>query len=265
MAYKLLAIDIDDTLLNDDLEISLENHDALIYAQQKGVKIVLCTGRTLESIKKYIDIIDGYVHDDYVIVFNGSIITTAKGDLIFRKVIEKDILTELIDISRIENIDIQIYDDQQIYSERYTERIKEYETLSGVKINIIEDLKVKDISLKVLYNCNDTNKLDKIKKIIEDKFGDNVFVFYSKNNYLEVLSNEGNKGIALEYLANYLDIKQNEVLAIGDSENDIYMIKYAGLGVCMKNGRESVKQYADYITNNTNNENGVAEVIKKFI
>lgn len=265
MAYKLLAIDMDDTLLNDELEISPENHDALRYAQEKGVKIVLCTGRTLESVRKYIDFIDGYLYDDYVIVFNGSIITTAKGDIIFRKVIGKDILADLIDISRSENIDIQIYDDQNIYSEGYTERTKDYERFSGVKIKILDDLKVKDMSIKVLYNSCDTDKLDKVRKRIEEKFGEKVFVFYSKSNYLEVLSNEGNKGIALRYLAEYLKIDNNEVMAIGDSENDTYMIQYAGLGICMKNGRESVKQYADYITHHTNNENGVAEAIRKFI
>lgn len=265
MAYKLIAIDMDDTLLNDRLEISEENHAALRYAQEKDVKIVLCTGRTLESIRKYVDIIDGYVHDDYVIVFNGSIITTSKGDMIFRKVVEKDILNGLIDISRSENIDIQLYDEQFIYTEKYTERTRSYEALSGIKIDILDDLKTKDMSIKVLFNCIDPAKLDKVKKIIEKVYGDRVFVFYSKPNYLEVLSNEGNKGIALAYLANYLNINQNEVIAIGDSENDSYMIQYAGLGVCMKNGRDSVKQFADYITENTNNENGVAEVIMKFI
>lgn len=265
MAYKLLAIDMDDTLLNDDMEISTENHDALRYAQESGVKIVLCTGRTLESIRKYIDFIDGYLYDDYVIVFNGSIITTASGDMIFRKAVEKDILHELIDISRSENIDIQLYDDQYIYSEKYTELIKGYEKLSGVKVQILDDLKTKEMSLKVLYNSYDISKLERVKELIKLKFDDRVFVFYSKSNYLEVLSNEGNKGIALKYLAEYLKINQNEVIAIGDSENDIYMIQYAGLGVCMKNGRESVKQYADYITQHTNNEDGVAEVIKKFI
>lgn len=265
MIYKLLAIDMDDTLLNDELEISRENHEALTYAHEKGVRVVLCTGRPIESVRKYIDLIDQYLQDDYVIVFNGSIITTAKGDMIFRKVIGKELIDKLVDISRSENVDIQLYDEKHVFAEKYSERIKEYEDLSGMKINIIEDLKAKEMSIKILFNCNDTTKLDRVKKIIEEKLKDQVFIFYSKSNYLEVLSNEGNKGIALEYLANYLNIKQEEVIAIGDSENDIYMLQYAGLGVCMYNGRESVKQYADYITKNTNNENGVAEAIRKFI
>jgi hypothetical protein len=265
LSYKLLAIDLDDTLLNDNLEISRTNLDALKYALDKGVKLVLCTGRPTQSVSKYIEAIEGYGSEDFAIVFNGSIITSAKGEVIFRKYINKELLEKLVDIGRAEDVDIQIYNDRELLVEKYTNRIKDYENLSGMKAKHIEDLKNEQMSIKVLYNCTDTSKLDRIKAKIECELKNEVFVFYSKKAYLEVLCNEGNKGIALEYLANKLSITREQVIAIGDSENDIYMLEFAGLAICMKNGRETVKAIADYITQNTNNENGVAEAIYKFI
>jgi len=265
LSYKLIAIDLDDTLLNDELEISTKNLEALKYAANKGVKIVICTGRASNSVKKYIDIIEDYGSEDFIIVFNGSIITSSQGEIIFKKIIKKELLHKLVDIGRKEDVDIQIYNNDDLYVEKYTDKIKEYEILSGTKANVIDDLKNEETTLKVLYNCDDTTKLDKIKEEIETLYSSEVFVFFSKKNYLEVLCNEGNKGIALEYLANLLALTRKEVIAIGDSENDIYMIEYAGLGVCMKNGRESVRNIANYVTENTNNENGVSEVIYKFI
>lgn len=263
--YKLIAIDLDDTLLNDKNEISNENLEALKYAKSKGVKIVICTGRPTLSTSKYIEIIEDYSLEDYFIVFNGSIITSKAGHTIFRKVINKDLLHKLIDFGRNEDVDIQIYDEKNIFVERYSSGIQDYENNIALKATMINDLKEKDMTVKVLYNSNDKIKLERIKTEIEKQFKNEVFVFYSRPNYLEVLSHEGNKGIALEYLADYLGINQKDVIAIGDSENDSYMIKYAGLGVCMKNGRESIKDIADYITERTNLENGVAEVIRKFV
>lgn len=265
LSYKLIAIDLDDTLLNDNVEISTANLEALKYASSKGVKIVICTGRATNSVKRYIEQIESYENEDFVIVYNGSIITSSKGDVIFKKYINKELIDKLVDIGREEDVDVQLYDDNILIVERYSDRIKEYEFLSGTTANVVEDLKNENMTVKILYNCTDTIKLDRIKEKIKLECKNEVFVFYSKKTYLEVLSNECNKGIALEYLTNLLELTNDQVIAIGDSDNDIYMIEYAGLGVCMKNGRESVKKIANYITEKTNNESGIAEVIYKFI
>lgn len=263
--YKLIAIDLDDTLLNENNEISKGNLEALNYAKCKGIKIVICTGRTTKSVEKYTYQIDGYNEEDYIIVFNGAVITSNTGRIIFRKTINKDLLDQLIDIGRNENVAIQIYDDHQFYVEGYTQEVEDYEKNIGLKSVSIKDLKEKEMTIKLLYNSNNISKLLKIKETIANELGNKVFAFFSKPNYLEVLTNEANKGLAVEFLASHLKINKEETIAIGDSENDIYMIQYAGIGVCMKNGRDAVKKTADYITKNNNNEDGVAEVIYKFI
>lgn len=266
MSYKLIAIDMDDTLLNEELEISEENLEAISHAHRKGIKVILCTGRPTDSVVKYLNRYPILRQQDYFIAFNGAvIISVINNNIMFKKEIPKHILDKLIDIGYKENVDIQLYSDKDLYVSRYTERTKSYEKLSGIKSTLITDLKDIESSIKVLYNCWDVIKLENIKTEIETTFKEDLNVFFSKKCYLEVLEKNANKGLALEYISNQLNINPEEVIAIGDSENDLYMINYAGLGVCMKNGRETIKQKAQYITKNDFNNSGVAEVIYKFI
>lgn len=265
LKYKLIAVDLDDTLLNDNQEISRENHDALIRAQSMGIKLVICTGRPLVAVRKYINYIEGYTHDDYVIVYNGSIITTAKEDVLVKNTLEKEILNELLKFRENADVAIQMYDDKGIYSEKINEDTKEYETISGTEIQLVNNLGEMETSIKFLLNSKNREKLEKIKSIIEDKLGDKVCVFFSKPKYLEVLPGNSNKGKALKYLADHLGIKREEVIAIGDGENDISMIKYAGLGIAMNNAKRELKETADYVTKKSNNDSGVAEAIEKFV
>ncbi|PKM94125.1 MAG: hypothetical protein CVU84_11735 [Firmicutes bacterium HGW-Firmicutes-1] len=266
MKYELLATDLDGTLLtSEDYRITEENQEALKYARSKGVKIVICTGRSIKSTKQFIEAVEGYEVTDYFVGFNGSVVTNLNGDTIFRKPIQKEVLMGLIDIGRNEDVDVHVYNDTEIKVERYNDRIKEYEIHSATTAVLVDDLKKEEFSLKLLYNCGDNERLIRMKKKIQEKYKDEVFVFFTMPDYLEVLSSHANKGLALEYLAKHLGIDAEKVIAIGDNENDSYMIRYAGVGVCMKNGRESVQEIADYVTEKTNNESGVAEVIRKFV
>ncbi len=265
MKYKLIAVDLDDTLLNDSQEISKENHDALISAQEMGLKLVICTGRPLSAVRKYINYIEGYTHDDYVVVYNGSIITTAREDVLLKNTLEKEILKQLLKIGENRDLVIQMYDDKGIYAEKVNEDTKEYENISGTTIQQVQDLNEMETSIKFLFNSKNREELEKVKMVIEEKLGDRVCVFFSKPKYLEVLPGNSNKGKALKYLADYLGIKRDEVIAIGDGENDISMIKYAGLGIAMHNAKSELQKVADYVTKNSNNESGVAEAIEKFV
>lgn len=265
MNYKLISIDLDDTLLNDSLEISEENLKAITYAHNKGIKVVICTGRAINSVRQLLDKIGIFNKEDYFISFNGAVISSVQGNIIFKKEITSPFIAQLVEFGKVEGVDIQLYSEDQLYVDKYTKGIEQYEILSGTKAELVHDLKNLNTTLKVLYNSYDIDKLERIKGKICSKLQKDLNVFYSKVNYLEVLIADANKGLALEYLASYLGISKEEVIAIGDSENDIFMIKYAGLGVCMKNGRDSVKQISQYVTSKDNNENGVAEVIYRFI
>jgi Cof subfamily protein (haloacid dehalogenase superfamily) len=261
----MLVLDLDDTLLNDDIYISEDNIKALAEAKKKGIIITMCSGRPSNSIvdiTKKLEIIN---NDDYYISYNGSVINDYMGNNIFYKPISNNILHSLIDLGKEYGVDVQIYSSEGLIVEKYTSRTKKYEQLASININIVNDLKVYNESTKVLYNYNDIKLLQKMKDHITNLYKDEVNVFFSKPTFLEVCSKEANKGLAVQYLANYLHIKQEEIIAIGDSFNDKYMIEYVGLGVAISNAREEIKEIANYVTKSNNNENGVAEVINKFI
>lgn len=265
MKYRMVSIDMDDTLLRDNLTISEENIRALQEANNRGVIITICSGRASKSIKNLVKDIGILSTDDYFISYNGAVIEDFRGNNIFYKPIQGDILKDLIHIGRDFGVDVQLYSKEDIIVEKYTPRVQCYEKTNKYAVTITNDLTTYDESIKVLFNYNDIDKLEKLQSYIKQFHNDKVNVFFSKPTYLEVLNKNANKGVALEHLANHLDVHKNEIIAVGDSFNDIYMIEYAGMGIAMNNARNEIKNIANYVTNYTNNEDGIAEVINKFI
>lgn len=265
MKYKMLVLDMDDTLLGDDLLISNDNVKALEEANKRGIIITMCSGRASKSIVSIMNGLDFVKENDYYISYNGAVINDLKGNNIFYEPVPKHIVHNLIDIGREFGVDVQLYDRKKVIVENVTSRTKAYERLNGTPISLVEDLKKYDESIKILFNYDDIAYLEKMQKYIQDLYKDEVNVFFTKPTFLEVLNNKADKGIALEYLSRYLHINREEIIAMGDSFNDKYMIEYAGMGVAMCNGRDEIKQIANYVTKCNNNEHGVAEIINKFM
>lgn len=265
MKYRMVALDMDDTLLGDKLTISNENIKALQEANKRGVIITICSGRASKSIKSIVKDIELISKDDYFISYNGAVIQDFNGNNIFYKPIQGDILKDIIHIGRDFGVDVQLYNKEDIIVEKYTSRVKSYEETNKFPVIITDDLTRYDESIKILFNYSDIDKLKKLQSHIKQNYNDKVNVFFSKPTFLEVINKDANKGLALEYLANHLNIHRNEIIAVGDSFNDIYMIEYAGMGVAINNARNEIKNIADYVTKYNNNEDGVAEVINKFI
>lgn len=261
----MIVLDLDDTLLNDHLVVSDDNIKALKEAHDAGLIITLCSGRVSQSIARIMKDIGLHTDTDYYISYNGVIINNGQDDRIFYKPLEGQILQEFIELGRQYNVDIQLYKGDDVVVEKYTPRTKAYENMSQIKVKMVDDFKVYDDTIKVLYNGDNIEALEEMKTHIQEKYDDQVHVFFSKPTYLEVINKEANKGLALAYLADYLQIKQEEIIAVGDSMNDIYMIEYAGMGVAVRNAREEVKEIANYITKSTNHEHAVSEVIHKFV
>lgn len=262
--YKLLVLDFDDTLLKSDLSISEANKEAIKQAKEQGVHVLFCSGRSSESMRPYIEMMDIHDEDDYFVSFNGARIDRVTGETVFNKGIDQPLLSELIDLAEEYNITLQLYQDH-MYAASENAIIKEYVGLTSSTVEIVDDLRVLTNSTKVLFNCKDIPLLEKIQTIIKEKHGDKVNVFFSKPTYLEVLNKEANKGLAVEYMAKELGVEQSEIIAVGDSFNDSYMIRYAGLGVAVANAREEVKDIADYITESDHDHDAVAEVVQRFI
>lgn len=264
MSFKLLVFDLDDTLLADDLTISYANKAAIREAKKKGIHVVLCSGRPMDSMMPYAEELDIHSDDDYIVSYNGAIINMFDGTRVLYKPVEGKALNTLIDIGRSLDIDVQLYTDE-LTVEKHTDRTKHYEGLTGLHAVVVEDLKVFDSSVKVLYNHSNRDELEQLRIDLNEKFPDQFNIFYSKPYYLEVLNKSVSKGLAVKYLADILGIEREEVLAVGDGYNDVSMIEYAGTGVAMRNAPEGVKEIADHITERTNNESVVVEIMEKYI
>ena len=260
--FKMIAIDIDGTLLNNDKKILFETKQDIIKAYDKGVIICICTGRAYPAAKRYVDELG---LDIPLILYNGSRILMNNGtEIIFNKTIDKEVSNSVFDIINMNDGTCCFWKEDTLYFNKNNEYTAYYEKLTGIKPTIIIDY-----DESIFTNINkfiwfDTpQNLEFIKNNILNNVA-GIDCFKSQNYILEIVPTGINKGEAIKFLANYYNIDISEVIAVGDDENDISMIMAAGLGVAMKNAKDCVKEVADYITS-SNKENGVGKVINEFI
>jgi len=265
MEYKLVAIDLDDTLLKDNRTISQKNIEALKQAAEKGVKVILASGRAAESTYYYMEKIG---LEFPVIGFNGACIYDGKNKRVLHEML-LDCEVALPIIKHVETLGIHcnVYVDDKIYIQKrnkWSEFYKENFVKSSLMVEVgkLSDF-IRFPVLKILL-ADDNEVLLGIKPEMEKIAGNDVNVFFSQPYFLEFTNKYATKGYALKVLAEYYGIRQEEVMAIGDAYNDISMIQYAGLGVCMGNGVDDVKKIADFVTLE-NDEDGVAHAIERFI
>ena len=267
--YKIIACDLDETLLNDDRSISKRNIDAIHKAKELGVKFVPATGRGFNTVDQTLKELGLYEEEnEYVISYNGGAITENKGSRLLQfEGISFDLAQTLYQRGLNYNVCIHIYTKDMVYVYNYNELEKSY--LAGrMEITEIHDdnihfLKDQEI-VKALYMNPDFDYLKQIEEDLKD-VTHNVDVSYSSNRYIEFNHKGVNKGEGLLSLAKLLGIKQEETIAIGDNFNDLSMIKAAGLGVGVQNAIEGIREYCDYLTVATNNESAIAEIIERFI
>jgi Cof subfamily protein (haloacid dehalogenase superfamily) len=271
---KILFSDIDGTLLNDEKKIDAFTRDKIIDTVNKGNDFCLASGRPISSIfdvLKSIDILD-YVQNGgiYATAYNGALLY----DCINKKAVEEytipiEIAQEIFDMARESGIHMQTYSDTHIIA------IDEGPELAFYKKNVVmphkvatrlaDDLEHEPYKL-IAISLDDKEKLIRFRdKVGQSKVAGKIICAFSNDRYLEFYSNEAGKGGALTKLARYLNILPQNTIAAGDEENDISMLEAAGVGVCMANGKQIVKDSADYVTVNDNNNGGIGEIIEKFM
>ena len=265
--YKIVAIDLDDTLLNKDKQISEENKKTLAKCQELGVKIVISTGRPYIGIQKVLNELNLVGTDTYAFCYNGGLIYSLKNmEIIASFTITGRDIKKLYQESLRLNTYYHLYD---LEGKLYTPKMNEY-TMYGAKLvgttaNIVEINSFPDdkLFLKGML-VDDKNHISEIISQIDPQLKEQYANFLSAPIYYEFLNPKATKGSALKYLANHLNIDIKDTIAIGDSENDLSMIIDAGLGVAMENSYPHIKEKADFITKDCN-EDGVSYVLKKFI
>ncbi|MBA9027029.1 MULTISPECIES: Cof-type HAD-IIB family hydrolase [Bacillaceae] len=238
---KLIALDMDGTLLDPDNKVTEENRQAIKAAEGQGVHVVLSTGRTFATCSDYAKSLE---LSSYLVTVNGSEIYNEQGKLVERNIIQTDFVKWMLDICNQFKTDYWAVSCDRVYRD-----------------DIPEDLFASEW-LKFGFNTSDNKAREEIIQLL--KGNGQLEVSNSSPTNIEVNALGINKAKAIEVVCNRLGINMNEVMAVGDSLNDIMMIKEAGLGVAMGNAQEIVKETADWITA-TNEENGVAKAIEKWV
>lgn len=272
--YKLIAMDLDGTLLNDNKEITKENLELINSLEEKGYEIVIATGRRYWSAKQLTRGINNHIT---ILANNGNIVRHSSND--------KEIITKYLNIDDFRTImkEGKIRDLYPIIHvddfHRGTDVIIELDAnspnyynylSSGKRFKQIENyLDIKNNILTVVY-VGEKAKLNKFHLDILEKYP-NLYNSHIMENIavaealLEIMHPRGTKWLSLLEYATSINIKPEEIIAIGDDNNDIEMIKNAGLGIAMKNGTKTVKSVTKHITRKDNNESGVAVELKRVL
>ncbi|EOH98490.1 cof-like hydrolase [Enterococcus haemoperoxidus ATCC BAA-382] len=268
MSVKLVAIDIDGTLLDSNRKISPKVKETLQKANESGMYIVLCTGRPLPGVKEQLAELELYGDNDYVITYNGSLVQATKSnEIISQYTLSYDDFLEIELMSRKVGAHLHTIDDKAIYTAnrdigKYTVH-EAYLVDMPLKYRAVDEM-TPDMSIIKMMMIDEPEILDSAIGQLPEEFSSKYTTVKSTEFYYEILNKEASKGNALAKLAEHLGISQSETMAIGDNENDLSMIEYAGIGVAMGNATESVKRAAD-IQTTSNDEDGVAEVLLKYM
>lgn len=272
MKYKMIVTDMDYTLLNKDKIVSERNKKALKAAMDKGVQVVVATGRIYTSALYYAKLLGISAP---IIASNGAIVRDEYADkTLYQCLLPDTAIDEMIRLTREKGLYCHFFGKDTIFTERlinistrYTEWNKYMAEEDQVKIKLLDTFEQmteheKSGIFKAVVVDDDDSKLQYIREEIL-KTGI-VSVSKSLSDNIEVMSKEVSKGNAVSKLAEIFCIDRSEIISIGDNENDISMIEYAGLGVAMGNAEQCLKNKADYVTADYMDD-GVAQVVEKFI
>lgn len=287
--YKLIAIDLDGTLLNSYGEVTDKNKEAIEYALNKGTNVILASGRDPQTMKK---ISQELGIENYLIAGNGASVYDIKLEKnIYENFLEVDKALKIIGICKENSIFFSVYTTNGIVTEGIEYNIKVFNNENSFRpnkkrttIEIVRDIynyvQEKRPNILKIIICDENriifnNIIEKMKKvkdveILEVEHMSKKIIRIGTEEYpieyfyTEVTNKNANKWEAIEFLIRKLDIKENEVICIGDNMNDLKMIKNAGLGIAMKNSAIEKQDIADYITED-NNSDGVGNAIYKYI
>jgi len=272
LKYKLVVTDMDGTLLNNEGQVPDKNKEVLEKLQNKGVHVAVATGRIYTSARifaKYLGI------KTPIIACNGAIVREIQNnEAVYASPMEKEDVLKVIDICQKHDIYFHFYTEDTLYTERleksalkYSEWNRTLKEEDRINLEVVNDIykfvKYSDEkAFKLIILNDDVDLLSRIRVELDEIPG--IAVSKSRYDNLEIMNRGVEKGKAVKGLADSLGVKREEVICIGDNENDISMIKYAGMGIAMGNAEEIVKETANYITD-TNDNNGVAKALEKLL
>lgn len=262
----MIVLDLDDTLLRDDHSISDRTKQALMEAQEMGVKVVLASGRPTFGMKHIAKELFLANYGSFILSFNGGkILNCQTYEELFSSTLAPEAVHRLYEISKREGVYIHTYVGDEIITEEGNPYTTIESDLTGLPIDVVNKFvdTVTEPVVKVLM-VDAPEKLKAVEKKLQKELDAEFSVMRSKPFFLEFTEKGVTKGSSLNQLIQVCGIKREEVIAIGDSYNDLAMIEFAGLGVAMGNAPDDIKAIADFVTD-TNMNDGVAKVVEEFV
>lgn len=265
MAIKLVALDLDDTLLDSNLQISADSIRSIQEVRQLKVGITISTGRMFKSALPYARQLGLNVP---LITYQGALVKNSMaGEVLYFQPVPGELAGEVMGICQAWGVHVHSYFDDKLVMETLSEEGQAYSRLAGVPVTMVKDLigsLARHKAIKIMAISNDEPQLLELESCLQGRYGDKLHITRSKPYYLEIMNPAADKAKALEVVARYYKVDRQDVMAIGDSYNDMEMINWAGIGVAMGNAVEALKKAADFVTA-ANTEEGVARALHRFI
>lgn len=265
--YKLIAIDMDGTLLNSDHALTQRVINAVSAATEKGVHIVLASGRPTAGMLTTLSELGLTTDEHYMLAYNGSLsLKVASQDVLRSRMLTAQDAVELQQLARQLGVNTHAF---CTTNGLITPTHNKYADIEGSTNAVLvteldyQQLNPQQSIIKVLLTA-EPEKIDRLKDKIPQAFIDKYMVVRSAGIFLEFLHKDSGKGAAVQALTEHLGLRREQVICIGDQGNDISMMEYAGVGVAMGNAGDEIKAVANYITT-SNDQHGVAHVLEKFI
>ena len=260
--YKLLALDVDGTLLNSEGEVTDKTVKSIREIVDKGVLVLICTGRPTQGT---VELFEKLSLKMPVITYNGAkIVNLNTGAILHEQNLRGIDIKKIVEIGEELKTTIIVWAKNQLYSNAMNDNVIAYKKLSGVEPIVIDNYEdiIQQGATKVLW-IDEVEKIAEFQRLLDTRLDADVNYCTSKPYYLEFIDKTVSKGRALSIICDKYKIKREEIIAIGDGQNDITMLEFAGVGVAMGNSSKEVKDKADYITA-TNDEEGIALAIDKY-
>lgn len=268
MKQKILAMDLDGTLTNSKKEITPQTKQAIRAVQKQGHLVVLASGRPTPGAQAVADQLELYHYGGYLLSYNGArVMDCMTGELLFQETMPKDVVPQIFAMAEDLGIGMMTYQKDEIVAGSRVDEYMELEAgINGLEIHSYQDPagQLKHAVNKCLGTAS-PSIAESIEKKYADLFGKRINVGRSEPFFIELTPIGVDKAASLERLRNFLGFAREDIIACGDGFNDKCMVQYAGLGIAMANAQNVVKEAADYVTRRTNDENGIVEVIEKFI
>ena len=270
---RILAIDIDGTLLNSKSILEKKTIDALRELEDIGVRIVLNSGRVFSSVMYYANQIS---KNPVIIANNGAILGTDYDNIIKSYPLEDEVVNRLYNLSKENKLDFHFYDLDTYYSDTFNERklkhlLKDPNVNSDYSVNLsISDNPLKDLRAKNhkahKFQLNGISEDDEIVKVIKNEFNDKLYFTSSINGVVEMMTKNVSKLETLKELAKITGLKTSNIAAIGDGLNDYEMLSGAEISFAMGNSKDELKEIANHVVRD--NDNGgiieACEIIKEY-